>query len=333
MRNLVVYHRLTDEQLRQIAAVSSEVKVQVGLPAARLQDGTGSRDFPPADIETLLPSADILFAFRLPEGTRAKARRLKWLALATAGTDQARAAGFFQSEVAITTSSGIHARPMGEYALAAMLMFAHQFPRAFRQQTGRVWKQWDSAELGGKTVGILGLGHIGLEVARLALGFDMKVVATRRGVTEPVSETVDGGRVEMLPSGQLHDLLGRSDFVVLAVPLVADTEHLIGPAELAAMKPAAFLINISRGKVVDEKALVQALASGRIAGACLDVFEQEPLPADSPLWGMENVILTPHLAGSHERYNERAVDLLCENLRRYVDGQPLLNLVNKERGY
>lgn len=337
--NVVIYHRLTERQLQSIAAVSPEIRVQVGLPAARLQTEPGSAAFPAADIEKLLPSADVLFTFRLPENTLAKATRLKWLALASAGTDQARAAGFFEShagagtEVAITTSSGIHARPMGEYVLAAMLMFAHRFPRAFRQQASRQWERWDSSELDGMTLGIVGLGHIGQEVARLGLALGMTVVATRRSASAEEVVPMDGGQVELVPTAQLNDLLSRSDFVVLSLPLVADTVRLIGRAELDAMKTTAYLINVSRGKVVDEAVLIEALAGGRIAGACLDVFEQEPLPAESPLWGMENVIVTPHVAGSHERYEERAVELLCENLRRFLAGQPLLNLVDKVRGY
>jgi phosphoglycerate dehydrogenase-like enzyme len=170
-------------------------------------------------------------------------------------------------------------------------------------------------------------------VARLALAFGMKVVATQSSVTSPQRISVPGGAVELLPANHLHALLSRSDFVVVSVPLVQETVKLIGEPELRAMKPTAFLVNISRGRVLDEAALTRALSERWIAGAGLDVFEKEPLPADSPLWDMENVILTPHIAGSHERYNERATALFCENLRRYLSGQPLLNVVDKVKGY
>lgn len=332
--NTVVYHRLEDEYLQQIAAVSPQINLHVGLPAHRLTDPKAqSASFPPEDIETLLPTTEVLFAFRLPDGLAQKAPGLRWVQFATAGVEQARDAGLFASDVIITSSSGIHAKPMGEYVLASMLMFVHKFPLAQRQQMAHTWKTYTGAELGDKTLGIVGYGRIGREVARLALAFGMKVVATQSSVTSPQRISVPGGAVELLPANHLHALLSRSDFVVVSVPLVQETVKLIGEPELRAMKPTAFLVNISRGRVLDEAALTRALSERWIAGAGLDVFEKEPLPADSPLWGMENVILTPHIAGSHERYNERATALFCENLRRYLSGQPLLNVVDKVKGY
>jgi phosphoglycerate dehydrogenase-like enzyme len=174
------------------------------------------------------------------------------------------------------------------------------------------------------------MGHIGGEVARLAKAFGCRVLATRRSVSERAAgEGVD----ELLPASALPYLLAQSDFVVLCVPLTGETRHLIGEAELRAMKPTAVLINIARGAVVDEAALVRALKEGWIAGAGLDVFEQEPLPEDSALWSLENVILTPHISGGTEIYNQRATGIFCENLRRYLAGEPLMNLADAERGY
>jgi phosphoglycerate dehydrogenase-like enzyme len=199
-----------------------------------------------------------------------------------------------------------------------------------RAQARREWQRFMPQELFGKTVGIVGMGHIGTEVARLAKAFGCYVVATRRSITLP---SRDDAADELLPPGSLLDLLARSDFVVLAVPLTAETRQLIGESELRAMKPTAVLINIARGTVVDEAALVQALKGGWIAGAGLDVFEQEPLPEDSELWGMDNVIMSPHISGGTAIYNQRATGIFCQNLRLYLAGEPLLNLADPSRGY
>jgi phosphoglycerate dehydrogenase-like enzyme len=185
-------------------------------------------------------------------------------------------------------------------------------------------------ELYGKTVGIVGLGHIGSEVARLAKAFGCRVIATRRSAVERTS----GGAVdEVLPPSDLPYLLGESDFVVLAVPLTQETRELIGERELAAMKDSAVLINIGRGGSVDEPALVRSLKDGTIAGAGLDVFSQEPLPPESELWQLENVIMSPHLSGGTEIYNQRATDIFCENLRRYLENKTLMNVADASRGY
>jgi len=181
-----------------------------------------------------------------------------------------------------------------------------------------------------KTVGIIGFGGIGREIARLSKAFGMKVLVTHRsarrsGQTGYVDEkyTLDG----------LTDMLGKSDFVVLALPLTHETIAMIGKKQLRSMKPTAFLINISRGKILDEAALVRALEEHWIAGAGLDVFETEPLPADSKLWELPNVILTPHIAGGMDRYIEQATAIFCENLMRYISGKRLLKVVNKQKGY
>jgi phosphoglycerate dehydrogenase-like enzyme len=331
MVKVVAFHELEDEDLHKIAAVSSQVRLRVGVSARRLAEKRPSSSaFPPEDIERLLPEAEVLFGFRLVDDLLRKAPRLKWLHFASAGVDRAVEAGLMRSDLILTTSSGIHATPIGEYVLASMLMFTHRFHQALRQQAAHVWQRYEAPELRDRTLGIVGYGHIGREVARLGLAFGMKVVAIRRGAPAHSRRTT---RVTILKPEQLPLLLAESDYVLLSVPLIDETHHMLGEKELRAMKPTAYLVNISRGKVVDEMALVRALREGWIAGAGLDVFEQEPLPGESPLWSMENVIMTPHIAGSHERYNERATELFCENLRRYLGGNPLLNLVEKTRGY
>jgi len=209
-------------------------------------------------------------------------------------------------------------------------MFCKGANKFVRAQARREWVRYMPQELFGKTVGVVGLGHIGSEVARLAKAFGCHVIATRRSANE---RTLDDLVDELLPPADLPKLLGESDFVVLSVPLTQETRHLIGEAELRAMRPSAVLINIARGAVIDEGALVRALKESWIGGAGLDVFEREPLPAESELWDMENVILSPHLSGGTEIYNERAVGIFCENLRRYLASERLMNLADPKRGY
>ena len=332
--NVVVFNQFDDDAVAAIAAVSPRVHVRVGAVAAKLAKARQYNIvYPPADINELLGDADVLFTFQLPEKLLTKAPRLKWVQLSSAGVDQVAGQGLESTGIILTTVSGMHARPMSEHVLGTMLMFTHRFPRAMRQQMAHVWKRYATGDLAGKTVGIVGYGHIGQAVARLALAFGMDVFATQRSVTAPCEVVVEGGTVHLLPAGHLPRLLERSDFVVLSVPLVRDTVQLIGEPELAAMKRSAYLVNISRGSVVDEAALVRALQEGRIAGAALDVVETEPLPGDSPLWDMQNVFLTPHSAGTNEHYGARATAIFCDNLTRYLAGEPLMNVVDWQRGY
>jgi phosphoglycerate dehydrogenase-like enzyme len=250
--------------------------------------------------------------------------------------------------VVLTTGSGIHAPAMAEYILMMMLAFAHHLPRMIEYHRRAEWPQgrWDlfaPRELRGTTVGIVGYGSVGREVARLAKAFGMQVLATKRDVGrvsddgwglpdvgDPEARSVD----RLYPPEALHSMLSESDFVVLTVPLTPTTRGLIGAEELKRMKPEAVLINVARGGVVDEAALIDALRAGAIRGAALDVFAEEPLPAASPLWTVgPNVILSPHISGFTQAYDERAMALFAENLRRYVAGEPLLNVVDVARGY
>jgi phosphoglycerate dehydrogenase-like enzyme len=249
--------------------------------------------------------------------------------------------------VVLTTSSGIHAPAMAEYILMMMLAFAHQLPRMIEHQKRGEWPQGRWAlfaprELRGTVVGIVGYGSVGREVARLAKAFGMQVLATKRdltrvtdegwrlpGVGDPLTQSVD----RLYPAETLRAMLGECDYVVLTVPLTPATRNLIGVEELTCMKPGAVLINVARGGVVDEAALIEALRAGTIRGAALDVFAEEPLPAGSPLWTLPNVILSPHVSGFTLDYDGRTMALFAENLRRYVVGEPLLNVVDRGRGY
>jgi len=249
--------------------------------------------------------------------------------------------------VKLTSASGIHAPEMGEYVLMMMLAFAHHLPRMIQHQRQAEWpkERWAlfaPQELRGSTVGIAGYGSIGREVARLARAFGMRVLATKRDLSHmtdsgwelPEVGDASAGHVDRLFAPEaLVDMLGECDYVVLSLPLTPETRGLINAEALKRMKSSAVLINISRGGVIDEAALIDALRAGTIGGAALDVFEREPLPASSPLWELPNVILSPHVSGFTLRYDERAMTLFAENLRRYIAGQVLLNEVDLQRGY
>jgi phosphoglycerate dehydrogenase-like enzyme len=248
----------------------------------------------------------------------------------SAGVDRWRDTDVWRSSVILTGVSGLHAAPIGEFVMALMLMFAKKTPLAFKMMRARHWQRYPVDLLRGKTAGVVGLGHIGREVARLAKAFGMKVIATRRSIREPgKARNVD----VLLPESQLKRLLAGSDYVVLCLPLTPETRHIIGDAELKSMNRTACLINIGRGALVDEEALIRALDRKLIAGAGLDVTEKEPLPRESRLWDFENVILSPHVSGGMEDYVLRATELFCENLRRYLSGRKLLNIVDRKRGY
>ncbi len=329
--------RFDDDLLARIRGVSDRVEVtQVACHNDReVADVLGEH----ADVE-------VLYAFHVPHQVLDLARRLRWLQLHSAGADHLLDHPIMRSEVPITTTSGIHATPIAEYVFATILAYRWQVPRWTHCQREREWpsgrwKLYARPELRGSTLGILGYGSIGREVGRLGRAFGMRVLALRR--TEGTLElgyAVDGtgdpdGTMpdRFYASDAVLEMLAECDYVVVALPLTEATKGSVGELELRAMKPTAYLVNIARGAVVDESALIRALREGWIGGAGLDVFEQEPLPQDSPLWDAESALLSPHVAGFTPCYDARAVALFTENLARYLDGRPLLNLVDKARGY
>ncbi len=348
--NVVVALGIGPELQERIRAVDGRVRLTV-LDRAQRHVYRGGRRLwvgypehyePPQDEETprrelraIMAEAEVLLTTPVvPPDLVELAPRLRWLQLTSAGADRLAENPVFGSGVTITTASGIHGIPIGEYVLGAMLALAKGFPRAMTAQRERAWRQYLPDELHGRTVGIVGLGAIGREVARLAKAFGMRVLACRRSCSYPQERLAEVPGVDLLlPVSELRRLLAEADYVVLAVPLTPETRGLIGREELAAMKTGACLVNVARGPVVDEDALLEALRSGHLGGAVLDVFREEPLPSESGLWDLPNVILTPHIAGGTPRYVERAVDLFCDNLRRYVAGQPLRNVVDPRRGY
>lgn len=328
--------KLSEELIERIRAVSERVVVT--------QHTSPDAESIPAEA---FERAEVLVTFSaLPRPDLAPA--LRWVQLTSAGANHAIMHPLFAKDIVLTTASGLHALNLGEYVFTSILAWTRHLPKLFdHQRKGEWpddrWRRFTPLELRGATIGIVGYGSIGREVGRLAKAFGMRVLAVKRNTawrqaqgTYEISALGDpsGTLPDVLYSPeQLRQMLAQCDYVVLAVPLTPQTLGMIGEAELRAMKPTAYLVNIARGEVCDEAALVRALEEGWIAGAGLDVFTQEPLPQNSPLWSLPNVILTPHIAGFSPNYEERAVDIFCENLRRYISGQPLLNVVNKTTGY
>jgi phosphoglycerate dehydrogenase-like enzyme len=328
--------RFNEEQLNRLRAVSPRLSI-------RQESVQDDHD----DIAPFLHGDEEIIYAMTPPRDLGKLSTLKWVQLHSAGINQLRNHPIWTTDVQITTASGIHAMPIGEFVLALMLALARKLPRIIRLQERAEWPRhkWElllGSELHGKTVGIVGYGSIGREVARIAhYGFNMRVLAMSHGGRSHRPRYVESGVGDpegAIPErwfarGELGALLQKSDFVVLALPLTEESKYLIGEEQLRAMKPSAFLVNIARGELVDERALVRALKEGWIAGAGLDAYATEPLPRDSQLWHIENVIVSPHISAATPHYDDRAVELFAENLRRYLGGQPLLNLVDKEKGY
>lgn len=256
---------------------------------------------------------------------------VRWIQASSAGIGPMLVrTGLIHTSITFTTASGVHGVPLAEFVAMALLWFAKGGPRIVRDQVDRRWKRTCARELRGSTVGIVGLGGVGRQVARTCRALGLRVIAAKR----TAEGTADGVGVDALVApSRLHEMLREADALVLACPQTPETEGLIGRAELAVMKPDAILINIARGAVVDEPALIEALQRGRLGGAALDVAAREPLPRDSPLWSLPNVLISPHSASTVTIENARLTDLFCENLRRYLRGEPLRNVFDRTRLY
>jgi phosphoglycerate dehydrogenase-like enzyme len=282
-----------------------------------------------------IPAADVAFSARLTPAHLAAAPRLRWIHSSAAGVGSMLFPAMVRSAVTITNSRGNSSTTIAEHVLAVTLVLLRDLRLAWRRQHERVWAQneFDAGAsirtLRGTRMLIVGLGSIGGETARLAAAFGVEVVGIRRRVGRPLP----AGVAAVVPPDRLLAELPAADVVVLAAPETAATVHLIGDRELARMKDDAVLVNVSRGKLLDEAALVRALEAGRLRGAALDVFEHEPLAAASPLWGRPDVLITPHVAGFHTEHWARVTQLFADNLRRFEAGEPLANVVDKEAGY
>ena len=264
---------------------------------------------------------------------------------ATAGVERVLTPSSRARHLVITNARGVFSRPIAEYVLMMILAASRRLPSLLELQAERTWQPLESRELRDVTVGIVGLGSIGRAVGALATAFGCRVIATRRRPDAGDAPSADDAQGDedrplgalmldrVLPPERLPELLAESDFVVLAAPLTSDTAGLFGEAAIAQLKPGAWVINIARGELVDERALARALRDGRLGGAVLDTFAEEPLSPTSPLYDLPNVILTPHTSWSSTRVMDRSVDLFCDNLRRYAAGEPLLNVVDPNAGY
>jgi phosphoglycerate dehydrogenase-like enzyme len=283
----------------------------------------------PGDLAQALPDADVLVVSGLWKNELADiAGRLRFIQSISAGTDQYDKQLLRQRGVRVASAAGVNAQAVAEHAMALMLALSRRLPEARDNQHARHWRGMIGEiarredELAGKTLLVVGLGRIGARLVRLAKAFDMRVVGIRRDPTAGAA-----GADAVAGHGHLHELLGQADVVALTCPLTPETENLVDAAALAAMKPGAHLVNVARGRVVDEPALIQALQEGRLAAAGLDVTQEEPLPATSPLWTMPNVLVTPHTAGETRAYEDNVIDILLENLDRLWRGAPLRNEV------
>ena len=307
------------------------------LPERRyVADHTGRpRNLTPQQSErwrTHLRNADILFDFdwMAPEALPRNAPKLRWIQGTSAGIgEHLRRNGLLNSKLVFTTAAGVHGSSLAEFVILGLLYFYREVRRLQRMQAAHHWERYTNAELAGRRVLLVGLGSVGRVIARRLAALDVVVWGVRRTARGTPPE----GVARMLPFESFARALPEIDALVLACPLTEQTHGLIGPAELQALQPHAVLINVARGQVVDERALIEALASSRLGGAALDVAEEEPLPDDNRLWDLPNVLISPHSASTVESENERIVDLFIENLRRWLDRRPLLNRFDRSRGY
>lgn len=338
---------LEPEYVGQIAAVPG-VRVSFHpalLPSPRYRcDHVGASLRRSSDDERrwreYLAQAEVLFDFDYTNLSSLKdlIPRARWIQGTSTGIGQLLVrTELIHSPITFTTARGIHAKPLADFVVMSMLSFAKGGLRMARDQAAHRWERYCGRDLTGATVGLVGLGTIGREVASRCRAMAMRVIATKRTMGDGAGGSDQTGAASpvdaLLPLSDLPLLLKQADFLVLAVPQTPETEGLIGKREIEAMKPGAVLINIARGAVVDEPAMIAALQDGRLGGAALDVFAKEPLPADSPLWDMPNVLVSPHSASTIDSENAQLTDLFCENLRRYLLGEPLLNVFDRERLY
>ena len=320
--------RIDDALIAEIEAVDPRIRT------LRLFEISGRQE-PDAGTKTRLLQQ--LATVEVLMGTSGTAREyfeaatgLRWFQSINAGLERLEREGILGMGFAVTSGAGIASVAIAEWILGTMVMLTKNLHVYVRQQTGAHWESRRSGELDGKTVGIVGLGAIGRETAKRCRAFGMRVIASRRTVAAGSS---DPDCDAILPYSELSRLLDEADYEVLSLPLTAETGGLIGAPELSRMKSTAFLLNVARGGVVDQAALISALKAGTIAGAGLDVTSPEPLPADSELWALPNVILTPHMSGNVEGYGHKAATVFVANLRRYVAGEPLEHLANPALGY
>lgn len=312
--NILVLNRLGEKELASIKDTAPDANIILAKPdqaADYIEDADILVTWGHLDIRELLP----------------KASRLKWVHALSAGVEHLLPPALVQSDIILTNSRGIHGIPIAEHVLAYILAFSRGLPQAFTNQKKKLWQRMKTDEIYDKTIGIVGLGSIGREIAKRAKALGLKVLATKR------TQTTELFVNNLYTPDQLDLLLAASDYVVVTLPLTEKTAGMFTMESFKTMKKSAYFINVSRGQIICEPDLVAALETGVIRGAGLDVFESEPLPETSPLWSMENVIITPHVAALSPYYMERAIKLFIENLSKYLHNADMLNVIDKEKGY
>ena len=313
------------ESLEQVKTVSPRIKL-TDISELILAEDAGDTEAK-EQLDELLRVGEIYYGMAAPKDLIARAPGLKWIQTPLAGVDFFLKPDIINSPVTLTNAR-FHGTQIRELVFNLMLMLARQSYRHFQDQQQKKWQPVTPVLLNGKTMGILGMGNIGQAVAKLSKAFDMKVLVMRARANIPYKYADETYGPEGLPT-----ILARADFLAIILPLTPETREIIGEKELRMMKPTAFLINVARGGVIDEKALIKVLKENRIAGAGLDVFAIEPLPETSELWDLPNVIISPHNAGIRSDYYEIATAQFCKNLKRYLSGKELLNIVDKRKGY
>ncbi len=317
---LLVLANPTDRQLAMLEKLPDSTSIVVGNSVEAFQKAA--------------PEAEAIFYWSGPgkvlEQIWPLAKRVKWVHCRNAGLDNLLFPGLVESPVPMTNGRGVFSQSLGEFVIGAALYFVKDFRRLIRNQDAGRWEHFDVDELRGQSMCIVGYGDIGRACAQRAHAMGMRVLAVRRRPELSQGDPYVSGVYSM---EQMIEILPQSDFVVAAAPLAPGTRHLIGEAAFGAMKNTAVVMNVGRGPVVDEAALIRALQSGRIRGAALDVFETEPLAADSPLWKLENVLLSPHSTDHTRTWLEDAMQFFIDNFERYTTGKPLLNVVDKRAGY
>ena len=344
LTTVVIASYFEEEYIRRIEEVDGRLRVLYGedlVPPPRWPgDHVGPDEWErsPEREETfleMLGEAEVLYDF--PRGHVQDlvrvAPNLRWVQGSMAGAGEvAEKAGLGETEVVVTTASGIYSGPLAEFVLMAMLQHAKQLDRLRQDNAGKVWRQGAVGGLERKTLCIIGMGSIGQAIAMRARPFGMRVVGVKRTVRE--EDEAWGYADELYPTARLHAALEEADYVAVTLPGTPETRHLLDGEAFAVVKRGAYFVNVGRGAVVDEAALVEALESGHLSGAALDVFEVEPLPEDSPLWGLENVIISAHTTDVvPDLINDAQTDLFCENLSRYLAGEKLINVLDKQLLY
>jgi len=328
-------------------------RIREAAPGARIVNLSveGLADGPIDDVEVLLRGFLSSEAF---DRLLARAPELRWVHSATSGVERALTPSALAREVVVTNARGVFTRPIAEHVLLMILAISRRLPQLLELQRERTWQPLEGRELRDLTIGVVGYGSLGRAIASLATAFGSRVIALRRnpgagdraagaepagaaggtvGTDEDDTFPIEPRLERVYGPDELHAFLGEVDVVVLAAPLTAETEDLIDEAALGAMKPTAWVVNVARGKLVDDNALVRALRENRLGGVTLDTFREEPLPSASPLWELPNVIVTPHTSWSSARVLDRSIDLFCDNLRRFRAGEPLRNVVDRSAGY